>query len=338
MKHNALICLICLPWIAHAVNAAPEISLRTPRGPSEAQLKRYSTTITERFKLDAKQVLHTLQQAHYNRRVLKTMHHPYEKSYWPRYQKHFLTKKRIKAGAQYWKAHEKTLKYVSNRYGVDPSVIIAIIGIETFYGKHIGNYPVLDALYSLSFYFPQRSDFFKKELGEYLAMTTKQHLNPFTLTGSYAGAMGIPQFMPSSYRHYAVDYTNNQQINLLKNHDDAIASIGNYLYHSHWHRNAPIATMAYVKRPLRSLLLSRKKYHAMTLKDFKKKGISQKHSKKRINPNQKAALIALELSDKKSEYWLIFPNFRAIMTYNPSVNYAMAVYELSQAIKKAHQQ
>ena len=231
-----------------------------------------------------------------NQKLIQAMNKPFEKKPWIFYRDFFITPERIILGAQYLKKHHRVLMVMQKKYGIPASIITAIIGVETEYGMHLGKYSVLNALYTLGFYYPPREKFFRKELAQYLILTRDNHLNPKTIKGSYAGALGIPQFMPSSYRHYSVSYDNNKFVNLFHN-NDAIASVAYYFHQNGWKPNQPITHLT-----------------------------NQAHGKN---------IIALSLG-KSMQYWKIDPNFHVIMSYNHNVVYAMVVYQLSRAIEKQY--
>src|SRR3990167_6684398 len=188
-----------------------------------------------RYKLN--QLFKTL---HENPKIIQSMTSPFEKKPWSFYRDYFVTSERITLGAKYLKDHHNVLQAMSKKYGIPASIIVAIIGVETEYGTHLGKYPVLSTLYTLGFYYPPREKFFRKELEQYLILTRDNHLNTKSIKGSYAGALGIPQFVPSSYRHFGVAYKKGEPVNLFDN-DDAIASVANYFHKNGWKPNQPIA-------------------------------------------------------------------------------------------------
>ena len=151
--------------------------------------------------------------------VIQRIEQPYEEKPWYIYRKNFLSNTRARYGAIFWLHHAKDLKRAEKIYGVPPEIIVAIIGVESFYGQGEGNYPVLGSLATLAFKYPPRADFFQSELAQYLILTKSQHLNPYKILGSYAGAMGYPQFMPSSYRYYAVDFSGTHKKDYDKGND-----------------------------------------------------------------------------------------------------------------------
>lgn len=303
-----------------------------PPRPTQA-INQFVNQVAKKYQFNRKQLASIMAQAKYDPMVVHWMTHPFEKKPWDFYRRFFVKPERIENGVKYWKAHKKILNDVASRYHVDPSVIVAIIGIESSYGTKAGKYSVLDALVTLSFYYPKRQPFFKSELTHFLLLTRHEKLNPLALKGSYAGALGIPQFMPSTYRHYGVDYSKNNSINLFTNHSDTIASIANYLSKSGWKRGGPIAVMAKTPQKVPTRLISKTGIPKYTLSQFRHHRITPV---KKESKNLKAALIKMQNTDSV-EYWLVFRNFRAIMKYNPRTTYALAVFELSQAIKKNYE-
>lgn len=264
-------------------------------------------------------------------RIIQIIESPYEAKPWYIYRKHFLTPDRIAQGVAFWKAHEHQLQSESYQYGVPPAVVVAILGVETYYGKHQGTYRVIDSLTTLAFYYPKRSAFFKKELTQFLLMCREKHMDPLSPTGSYAGAMGWPQFMPSSYRHYAVDFNHNGHVDIWHSADDVIGSIGHYLYKNRWQAGEPVAMpVRYIStHETIQFNLSQRPKH--TIHYWKQHGFNLQA---KLASSMLANPLALDMNDH-TNYWLAFPNFYSIMSYNPRIHYAMAVYQLSQAIDQA---
>ena len=272
-------------------------------------------------------------QANKSDRVLELISRPAEKRLeWKDYRKIFMTQERVDRGVNFWNAHAETLGKVEKDYGVPSNVIVAIIGVETYYGRQTGGFRVLDALSTLSFDYPPRSKFFTKQLKEFLILTREQKLDASELTGSYAGAMGIPQFMPSSYRAYAVDYTGDGQSNIWQQEEDAIASVANYLKENGWRAGKPIASKAKVTGTKYEKAVSDSTRPQKTLKQLEGSGWRPV----RVLPAaSKAAALKLE-GDKGPEYWLGMHNFYVITTYNRSKLYAMAVYQLARDVKSSY--
>lgn len=263
--------------------------------------------------------------------VIARINKPYEAKPWYIYRELFLKPIRINKGVAYWKEHEKTLALAEERYGVPASIIVAIIGVETQYGDNKGTFPVFNTLATLAFNHSRRADFFRSELKEYLLLTRENNFKPLLLKGSYAGAMGLPQFMPSSYRHYAVDFYNKGNIDLINNDADAIGSVANYLHKHGWQPNTQIAILAKVPTGEDVSQLKHKNFKPTLSKEvLDRYGIT---SSPVLNPNQKASLIELQDLNGK-EYWLGLQNFYVISTYNKSELYVMAVNLLAQKIRE----
>ncbi len=261
--------------------------------------------------------------------VMHSVKAPLEAAPWYRYQALFLTRSRIEGGVKFWNQHEKLLEKAEKIYGVPASIIVATIGVETTYGKEKGEYPVIDALANIAFSDSRRSHYFRTELEEFLLLSREQHLNPLTIRGSYAGAIGQLQFMPSSYRYYAVNFSGNPRIDLSNNTADIIGSVANYYQKHGWKYNQPVAIPTEVQKSHFSFLsfFSRQK----TLKthaDLAEYGI---HPYQPIPEDGHFRVIQLQDRSGK-EYWIGLHNFEVIKLYNPSDLYAMAVYQLSDSI------
>lgn len=296
----------------------------------QQQAKGFSRAETQAFLNDAK----------LNQQVLDAISRPWEAKPWYQYHPIFLTEKRLQAGLKFWHEHEQTIDKAAKTYGIEPQIIVAIIGIETFYGGYMGNYPVLDALYTLGFYYPPRADFFRSELGNLQQLIKEEHLPLSELKGSYAGAMGYGQFIPSSYRHYAVDFDGDGQRDLLTNPDDAIASVANYFHQHGWQYGQPVVVKLNYQgedqaKP-KAKIWSGEKLNYQVANILTTDLTLEKNQN--INPAQPAMLIELAQSKGKLDYYLGLKNFYVITRYNRSPLYAMAVYEFSQMLKKAHNQ
>lgn len=262
--------------------------------------------------------------------VVQSIEHPAEAKTWGFYYNLFITDERIKKGTQFWLANQKTLTAVEKQYGVPANIIVAILGVETYYGERQGDYRVIDSLSTLAFNYSPRSPFFKKELEQYLLLTRENNIDPLSLKGSYAGAIGQPQFMPSSYRYYAIDYSNNNKIDLQNNTDDVIASIANYLKRNGWQPGNPITAPAKVSGKAYMKIDTADLKTRLDKKSLKQYGIS---SSAKIPSDTKVGLLVLNGNDNP-EFHLGYDNFYTITRYNTSINYAMAVYLLSEAISE----
>ena len=264
--------------------------------------------------------------------VLEAIEKPAEKvRAWPEYRATFLEERRIAEGVAFWRSHRGALTRAERAYGVPAEVIVAIIGVETFYGRHTGRWRVVDALSTLAFDYPSRAGFLRSELESYLLFARDANLDVFAVRGSYAGAMGLPQFMPSSARRYAVDFDKDGAVDLRRSATDAIGSVGNFLRQHGWRKGAPVLVPARVggdawlslgggfepKVPVAKWL------EAGVRVDTSLAGIEQ----------LPAALVELPGGGAPNEYRLGFRNFYVITRYNRSAMYASAVHDLSQALR-----
>lgn len=284
--------------------------------------------------LDEAALTQWLSQAKRKDSILKAISRPAEKRLnWGEYRKIFITKGRIEQGVAFWNTHRKALQRAEKNFGVPAEIIVAIIGVETRYGKNMGSYRVLDALATLGFDYPPRSEFFLKQLKAFFQLTHQQKLNPTLLKGSYAGAMGYGQFIPSSYLSYAIDFDQDGKIDIWNNPVDAIGSVANYFKSFGWQEAEPVITPVVFNSALKKEMISTELLPEITLKEWQAEGVS---SDQGLDKSQKATLIRLQ-GDESVHYWFGLANFYVITRYNHSQLYAMAVYELSQAIREVKQ-
>lgn len=274
-----------------------------------------------------KELTDLFSQVRFNSRVLSAISAPHESLPWYRYRTLFVTPERAEAGANFWRRNAATLATAEKFYGVPASIIVAVLGVETNYGQVQGNYRIMDALTTLAFDYPPRAPFFRNELEQFLLLTREMSIDPLSVKGSFAGAIGQPQFMPSSYRQYGVDSTGKGYSDLMHNNKDVIFSVANYFKGYGWQTGRPIAAKAQIMAQNSTSFVSDKT--KKTLIEFKQYGVLPKFP---ITTADQATLIAL-MNSNFPEYWLTFPNFDVIMRYNTSTNYAMAVYQLGEAIK-----
>lgn len=284
--------------------------------------------VTE-HKYDEKILRDTLAQAERKESILEAISRPAEKTKaWYEYRNIFLTDKRIKEGKEFILTHKATFDVVEEKYGVPRELIAAVIGVETFYGRNTGSYRVIDALSTLAFDYPQRSLFYR-ELKNYFLMVRDNNLDILSIKGSYAGAMGLGQFIPSSYISYAVDYDGDGIKDLWTNPDDAIASVAYYFKRYGWQTGEPVASRVTLHNTEADELANESLALNGMFEDWKKRGVNVP---KNIT-DREAALFRYELADGE-EYWLAYKNYYVITRYNHSRLYARAVYELSQALKE----
>lgn len=297
---------------------------------NDPQVKAFAEALAAREHVPSAQLLDILDQARRVPAVITRMRAPAEALPWYRYRAIFLTPARVRAGVAFWNAHRDVLERAARRYGVPAQVVVAIIGVESFYGRHTGSTRVLDALATLAFDYPPRARFFRDELGQFLMLAREDHLDPLEVKGSYAGAMGMPQFIASSYRTYAVDFNGDGKTDLIGSAADAIGSVANYLARHGWVRDGAIAMRARVKGDVQAILAKGNK-PVMTVAALEAAGV---HAQGHPPSGEAAALIALR-GQRRLHYWLGFANFYAITRYNHSNLYAMAVTQLAQAIHHA---
>jgi membrane-bound lytic murein transglycosylase B len=253
---------------------------------------------------------------------------------WYDYRKIFMTEARIAGGAAYFEQHRELLKRVEAAHGVPAEYIVAIVGVETFYGRIMGKWKVLDALTTLGLYYPPRAPFFRGELVRFLNLPNERgiELDLANVQGSYAGAMGLGQFMPTSFVKWALDGDADGKIDLWTSPDDALTSVGNYLRDHGWVAGAPV-TLAMVPGPGARRLRDTGLDPVFPFSQLVEWGY-QPADGEAIAPDQSSNLLTLEVAGGDFGYYAIFPNFRVITRYNRSPMYAMAVHELAQAIRE----
>jgi peptidoglycan lytic transglycosylase B len=297
---------------------------RTPEG------QEFINTMVEDFGFEAGRVESLLGDAKRQDSILESISRPAEKSLeWHSYRDIFIRPDRIAQGREFMATYAGELAQAQQEFGVPPEIVAAIIGVETWYGRYRGNYRVLDALATLAFDYPPRSRFFRSELEQFLLMTREQGLDPKALKGSYAGAMGYGQFISSSYRHYAVDFDGDGVADILENPVDAIGSVANYFKKHRWQPGEPVADRLAEDVPAGSSLLTKGLKPDLQVADYRQAGLSVPAS---VDDRLPARAIRLK-GENEHEVWLTYRNFYVITRYNHSHLYAMAVYQLAEALK-----
>lgn len=321
-----LLGLILLCCYAAAILAGPMAE--------RSDVQHFIDDLVKRDDFDRDKLTTLFSYVYSNDEVITKLNRPYETKPWYMYRDFFITPERIRKGALYWKEHEKILTATERQYGVPAKIIVAIIGVESLYGKNKGSYPVLSSLATLAFDNYRRNEFFKDELRQFLLLTREQSLKPLTIQGSYAGAIGLPQFMPSSYRQYAVDANQKGYADLIHDHQDAIVSVANYLAKHGWASGVPVVFRAAVKNDAYQTLLSKSLKPKFSQTDLKKHGII---TAKPLGAGQRACFVKLQ-GENENEYWVGLQNFYVISTYNKSEQYVLAVSLLADKIAEAHAQ
>jgi len=297
------------------------------------EVQSFIDQASEQTGLPRDEVAALLGEARFQQSIIDAITRPAESRTWGEYRPIFITDKRIRDGVSFWNEHQELLEEISQDYGLSPEIIVAIIGVETAYGGFIGNYRVLDALVTLGFDYERRGEFFRGQLIEFIRLADEQGLDMDKARGSYAGAMGLPQFIPSSYRHYAVDGDGDGRIDLWGSKADIFASVANYFVAHGWGHGEPVAFKVDVADAQVDDLLNKARDLAprATLGELRKRGVIIPNDAPEVPADFKVMLFTLT-TDDKVEHWVGLNNFYVITRYNHSVLYAMAVWELATKI------
>ncbi|WP_298184174.1 lytic murein transglycosylase B [uncultured Pseudomonas sp.] len=317
------------PWLALAGvcgMAQPVLAGDYQQSPLVAE---FVGEMTRDYGFAGEQLVSMFAEVERKQAILDAISRPAEKvKQWKDYRPIFITDARINKGVEFWKQHEATLARAEAEYGVSAQVIVAIIGVETSYGGNTGSYRVMDALSTLAFDYPPRAPFFRKELREFLLLTREEQVEPLSLKGSYAGAMGLPQFMPSSFRAYAVDFDGDGHINIWTNPVDAIGSVASYFKRHGWQPGQPVVSAATVKGAQVEQGLTVGLDPVKNAAELRALGWS---SADPLADELPVTAFRLEGAEG-TEHWLGLPNFFVITRYNRSVMYAMAVNQLAELL------
>jgi membrane-bound lytic murein transglycosylase B len=298
---------------------------------SREDVASFVNDMTTRNSFDATALAALLAQAQSRQAILDAMARPAEKTMtWQDYRARFVTERRINRGVDVYRDQADALERAA-AHGVPASVILGIVGVETFYGELTGRYRVIDALSTLAFDYPPRSAFFRGELEQFLLMTREESLDPLAPLGSYAGAMGIPQFMPTSFRSFAVDGDGDGRRDLWGDWPDVFASVANYLAVHGWKAGEPVSTAADISGADLAGLATGALALSETVGSLRRRGIRFETG---LPPESPAMLIALG-GAFGGEYRVGFTNFYVITRYNHSAMYASAVNDLAEAITAA---
>jgi len=284
--------------------------------------------------VSATQIQAWMDGAQYQQSIIDAITRPAEAKPWPDYRAIFIQPKRIAAGVAFWNANEAELNRISQKYGVSPAIIMGILGVETYYGQHTGHYRVLDSLATLGFDYPRRGEFFRKQLIDFIRLAQQDRIDLTEVEGSYAGAVGLPQFIPSSYLAYGVDGDGDGRCDLWHSHADVFASVANYFVKHGWGQGEAVAFPVQVGNAKVADLLNegRDLKPKTTLDQLRARGVKVPANVD-VPGDFKVMLFTLTGPDHV-EYWVGLNNFYVITRYNHSVLYAMAVWQLSQAVAK----
>ena len=297
-------------------------------------VREFVAEMVKKHGFNRKELSRVFAQAQYQPAIVRAMDQPPESALasWQAYRAIFIKPERIEAGAQFWNRNADALKRAAGEYGVPENIIVGIIGVETVFGRNIGTYRVIDALATLAFDYPKRGEYFRGELEHYVVFTRDQGINPLRVKGSYAGAIGIPQFMPGSYRRFAVDFDGDGQINLATSPADAIGSIGNFLKSHGWVQGQPVALGADVTGDGWRKLAGGGIVPATRLSDLRSYGVKVAAD---LPGDTLCALIELETPGQASDVRVTLQNFFVLTRYNRSNLYAAAVLDLAAEVARA---
>ena len=298
------------------------------------EVEAFVRELSQRHGLAETELMRVFERAQRLDPVLEAIARPAERvRTWDEYRALLITERRIAEGVEFWSKHRRTLERAQKKYGVAPEYVVAIIGVETFYGRNTGNWRVVDALTTLAFDYPPRARFFRSELESYLLMAREAGLDVFSVRGSYAGAIGIPQFMPSSARRYAVDFDGNGTIDLQRSRADAIGSVANFLKVHGWERDADVAVEARVPGDAWRAFADGRFEPKHTLTELRQAGIEFDSPQP---AGASGTVVELANADRPSEFRVGLRNFHVITRYNRSALYAAAVTDLASELKKGY--
>lgn len=295
------------------------------------EMEAFIDDMTRRHGYDAGTLRKLLEQVQVRQSILRAMAAPGTARPWFEYRRRIVEPTRIEQGVRFWIANAGALERASREFGVPEELIVATIGVETLYGRHTGTFRILDALATLAFEYPPRAEFFRSELEQFLLLTREADLDPLSTRGSYAGAIGIPQFMPSSYRKYAIDFDGDGRRDLVGSAADAIGSVANYYRTFGWHRAGPVVAAAESgEAELGPLLAGGIRPH-VTVGELRRRGLAIDGA---LDDQLEATLFFLQL-ESGPQLMIGLNNFYVITRYNRSINYAMAVHELATELRSA---
>jgi membrane-bound lytic murein transglycosylase B len=320
--------------VVFVLAAGGTLAAETARFDAREDVRAFVAQMTAEHGFDAVELMGLFRQARHEPAVIRSISPPTDPSVrsWRRYRARYLDRTRIDSGLAFWRRHREALRLAEDRYGVPPQIVVAVIGVETVYGRITGRFPTFSALATLAFDYPPRAEAFRLELEQLLLLARDKKRSAAGFRGSYAGALGIPQFLPSSYRRYAIDHDGDGQIELETSASDAIGSVANFLREHGWETGAAVAIPAKIEGDRYFALLEAGIVPSFVRSQLVAHGVSAADG---FDDTRKSALIELETPGEESEYWLGFGNFFVLTRYNRSSFYAMAVYHLSRALVEA---
>jgi membrane-bound lytic murein transglycosylase B len=325
---RTLACILGALLICHA----PAGSAAPASYAKRDDVRQFIETMVERHGFKKRQLESMFAKVQAQPTVLRSMAlAPESGRSWQSYRAMFVNPQRIEAGVRFWNRYGQQLERASAEFGVPEEIIMGIMGVETTYGRNMGNYRVIDTLTTLAFDSPTRGEFFRGQLESYLLFTRESKIDVFKMKGSYAGAIGIPQFMPGSYRQFAVDYDGDGRANLAESPADAIGSVGNFLRAHGWERGQAVAVRAEVTGDNWRALADAGQKPQFRAAELEVLGVKPME---KLDDSALYSLIELETSGQPSEFWLGSQNFYVLTRYNRASFYAIAVIELGRALKQ----
>ncbi|HHC71466.1 MAG TPA: lytic murein transglycosylase B [Thiotrichales bacterium] len=291
-------------------------------------LNRFIDEVSSRHQIPRGELEALFERVRFRDEIIRAISNPAEARPWYQYRPIFLTEERVAGGVAFWESNRQLLEKAEAAYGVPAEIIVAILGVETRYGRYKGRHRVLESLATLAFGYPKRARFFRRELEEFILLAREEGMDPLALKGSYAGAMGGPQFISSSYRRYAVDFDGDGQRNLFASTADMIGSVAHYFRRHGWQPGQPVASRSHVEGDGYRELVGQGLKPRYTVAQFRERQVIPEDP---LPAEALATLVELEL-EEGHEYWLGLQNFYVITRYNHSPLYAMAVWLLSQEI------
>jgi membrane-bound lytic murein transglycosylase B len=315
---------------------APALARPAPPTPSYAahdSARAFIAEMVERHNFARGELQAVFAQARFQPAIVRAMTPsvPGQRS-WINYRRNAVNPLRIEAGVDFWQTHAATLARAERDFGVPADVVVGIIGVETMYGRNTGSWRIIDALSTLAFDYPRRADFFRGELEQFLLAARESGLDTLGVRGSYAGAMGIPQFMPGSYRRFAVDFDGDGRRDLFSSPTDAIGSVANFLREHGWKRGEAVAFPARAEGDAWRSVADGGVEPARRMAELAAAGVATDTA---IDPDVPVVLVELDAPNAPSTLWVGFRNFYALTRYNRSSFYAIAVLELGTAVRSA---
>jgi|JI102314A2RNA_FD_contig_111_284911_length_2722_multi_3_in_0_out_0_1 membrane-bound lytic murein transglycosylase B len=321
--------LLAAPWILSQIVSAD--GLTASRMSERDDIRAFIQTMVAKHDMDQQKLEDLFDATNLRSSIIDALDRPATSRAWYQFSPGFLSAAKVRSGVAFWREQESWLTKAKLKFGVPEEIIVAIIGIESAYGKNLGRFRTMDALTTIAFEYPRRSDYFRQELEQFLLLAQEENVDPLSLYSSYAGAMGWPQFMPSSFRNYAVDFDGDGERNIWKNPADVIGSVAYYFAKFGWQTGAPIVTPAQPGDIDLEPLLAERFELKRSLDEWQQLGITRLDQS--INGDNKASLFRLESEPGKYSYWFGLQNFYVISRYNKSVHYSMAVTQLAALIR-----